>query len=425
MKKILFAFVALFMVASLNAQTGKKALKSASKAIAKYATDMRKVDELTNGLKLLNTALEADEVAKNPKSLLNAAGLYAKIADSQMNQKLINPSFEVANPMVALKAFNTLKSAMDLAQGNKKLLKKVFKVLPGIENTLNNAGISLYDMKKYDDAFKLYSASLNAVDLLKDNGVETSYTDDLYKQKMLITAVAGYYSKDKSASIPFFEKLDQLGADNVIVYEALYNFATKAGDAAKATQYLDKGRKLFPEESSLLFLEINEFLRAGKLDQLISKLDLAKEKEPDNPTIVLTLGSVYDQLSQKASESGDTAKAEDYFKKAMTNYDAVVAKDPKNFKAYYSQGLLWYNKAAALTPLINAAANDYSDAGTKKYDSLKAQMAEIFNKALPYFLKAESVNGKDQNTLIALREIYAKTNKLDKAQEYKNKLSAL
>ena len=49
----------------------------------------------------------------------------------------------------------------------------------------------------------------------------------------------------------------------------------------------------------------------------------------------------------------------------------------------------------------------------------------MFDAALPYFLKAEESDPKDRNTLIALREIYARKNQLDKAEEYKKKLDAL
>ena len=52
-------------------------------------------------------------------------------------------------------------------------------------------------------------------------------------------------------------------------------------------------------------------------------------------------------------------------------------------------------------------------------------MAIYFDKALPYFEKAESLEPKDKNTLIALKEIYAKKSEFDKSNAYKAKLEAL
>ena len=61
----------------------------------------------------------------------------------------------------------------------------------------------------------------------------------------------------------------------------------------------------------------------------------------------------------------------------------------------------------------------------KKYNAIKAEMDGYFKEALPYFLKAEELDPKDQNTMIALKEIYAREGQLDKSAEYKAKLEAL
>jgi tetratricopeptide (TPR) repeat protein len=74
---------------------------------------------------------------------------------------------------------------------------------------------------------------------------------------------------------------------------------------------------------------------------------------------------------------------------------------------------------------MNELANDYSKEGTAKYDKAKEDSDEMFEKALPYFQKSEKINGKDMNTLIALKEIFARKNQFDKAEEYKAKIEAL
>ena len=61
----------------------------------------------------------------------------------------------------------------------------------------------------------------------------------------------------------------------------------------------------------------------------------------------------------------------------------------------------------------------------KKYDATKIEMDELFDVALPYFLKAEELNENDGGTMQALKEIYAKKNNLEKANEYKAKMDAL
>jgi tetratricopeptide (TPR) repeat protein len=119
------------------------------------------------------------------------------------------------------------------------------------------------------------------------------------------------------------------------------------------------------------------------------------------------------------------AKADEYFGLAYDYFKQALEKDPKSFDAVYSQGALYYNKAASMTSKLNELGNDYSSAGTKKYNAIKAEMDGYFKEALPYFLKAEGLNSKDLNTMIALKEIYAREGNLEKSGEYKTKIEAL
>ena len=78
-----------------------------------------------------------------------------------------------------------------------------------------------------------------------------------------------------------------------------------------------------------------------------------------------------------------------------------------------------------MTSGLNALGNDYSSAGTKKYNALKTEMDGLFQQALPYFLKAETLTPTDFNTMIALKEIYARSGQLEKSNEYKQKMADL
>ena len=185
------------------------------------------------------------------------------------------------------------------------------------------------------------------------------------------------------------------------------------------------GREAFPEDNGLLFSEINYYLASGELDKMIGKLEIALEKEPDNQSVILTLGQVYDQLQVKANEAGETEKAKGYFDKSLEYYNSALAQDPDNFDLNYSIGALYYNNAAGFTPMLNEVANDFSKEGEAKYNEIKEQMSALFDKALPYFEKADSINGKDRNTLIALKEIAARKDDFAKSNEYKERLEAL
>ena len=60
--------------------------------------------------------------------------------------------------------------------------------------------------------------------------------------------------------------------------------------------------------------------------------------------------------------------------------------------------------------------------GLKKYDELRKLVLTQFDEALPFFKKAEMLNPNDRNTLIALKEIFARKDDLPTSTEFKNRL---
>ncbi|MBP8943588.1 MAG: hypothetical protein KBG76_15410, partial [Saprospiraceae bacterium] len=177
------------------------------------------------------------------------------------------------------------------------------------------------------------------------------------------------------------------------------------------------------------------FIRLGKLEALVEKLKAAITKEPNNVSLYTTLGNVYDNLYQKDSmimenkngtytilasiiSNTNYQNAESYFTKA-SELDAT------NADAHYGQGAFHYNVAARMTAILNKLADDYSKEGTKKYEAIKVEVFGMFDKSLPSFNKAESLNPNDRNCLIALKEIYARKNEFDLSNEFKKRLEVL
>jgi len=409
---------------SINAQEGKKALKKGSKLLAEYGKNASaNADKLAEGLSLISTALESDEVSGNARMVNQAADAYNAVVSGQINAVYLDPTFKIANAGDLSKAMTLYKKAMELDP--KKGTKKALAGLSGVQANAINISSVYGGAQDYAGAYTYAKQALDLHNMLGELGGKSNLGDETgINDHKYFTAATGYYSQNGAEVASLFEDIVSTGTDKSLPFEALYNiYATD--NKEKAVSFLEKGREMFPEDTGLLFAEINYYLTEGKLDVLTGKLKSALEKEPDNITIYTTLGNVYDQLNQGSRDAGDIAKADEYFAESMSYYDQALAKDPTNFDAVYSQGALYYNKAASLTGKINELANDFSAAGTKKYDALKTEMDGYFGEAMPYFIKAEGMNGKDLNTLIALREIYARQSKMDKVGEYKAKIEAV
>ena len=52
-------------------------------------------------------------------------------------------------------------------------------------------------------------------------------------------------------------------------------------------------------------------------------------------------------------------------------------------------------------------------------------MGAIFDQALPYLEKAEKIDPSDKNTIIALKEIYARKGNFEKSNLYKARLEKM
>jgi tetratricopeptide (TPR) repeat protein len=424
MKNLLLLFVFIVSAGMLSAQDDPvKEIRSAAKQLSKNSDDpIANAEELKSLAADIEAGLMNDAVKADIKALIQSGEALNELADVEFKTKTLDGSgqYQLVVPNSALLAFKAFKMAADIDARKKDIAYG----LEDSENLLNNFAIFAYQVQDYAEAYKNFAASIEAHDLLKSMGKDSRLDEgNLLKDQYFFTSVSAYYNQDFEAAKPYLMKLYNDGATDAFIYDALYNI-NAASDPDKAIEYLAKGRELNPDDTGLLFSEINHYLKIGELDKLIGKLEMAIEKEPDNVSVVNTMGSVYDQLHQKSFEEGDTTKANEYFDKAYSYYEQVTEKDEDNFDAIYSMGALYYNKAASYVDKLNELASDFSPAGMKKYDEVKAEMDSLFEEALPYFQRAETINDKDKNTMIALKEIYARLNQLDKSNEYKERLEA-
>jgi hypothetical protein len=61
----------------------------------------------------------------------------------------------------------------------------------------------------------------------------------------------------------------------------------------------------------------------------------------------------------------------------------------------------------------------------KEYNAGKLKYTNLFNKSLPYLERANKLSPNDMNTLISLKEVYAKTNNFNKVTEIKKRIDSL
>ncbi|HMQ59226.1 MAG TPA: hypothetical protein PKE06_01090 [Flavilitoribacter sp.] len=429
MRKLVASSLFILLVLSASfAQDGKKALNTASRALTAFNIDpTSNKPKLKEAVDAIREAQNSSDVNSTVKFWETKGEILNEVATQIMTVRQLGLGSMDELPVVdnpAFEAFEAYNKAFSMAE--KKFEKKdALKGLQNLQTILYSLGIYDYEDEKYEKAFQSFNAVIETHDLLKANGEASSLDDPTaFQDQLFVTGLAALNAGYKDKALPIFEKLYQTGEAKAAVYEALYTLKSET-DREAAYKYLDEGRKKYPDEVSLLFAEINHFLALNQLDNLIGKLKTAIEKEPDNISLYTTLGNVYDNLYQKESEGGNAAKATEYFNNALDYFKQALEKDPKGFDANYSMGALYYNKAAAMTQELQKLDGDYTKEGIRKYEEKKKEIFQEFDKAMPYFKKAESLDPNDANTLIALKEIFARKDDLATSNEIKKRLDVV
>ncbi|MEM6967289.1 MAG: hypothetical protein AAF573_21175 [Bacteroidota bacterium] len=433
---LLLAFLVIGTSASFAQDTKaiKKTLKSSSKALKKFKTDPSNMAKLEDAKSAVDQAMEMDG-AQNMPEVWNAKGdIYQFLAENELSsrEKLrveaqlkggdaaaapIEYNFQY--PEAAVTAYEAYAKALELTE-KKSSKTKIIKNLETTNRHLNDVGLYSYENQDYKNAYKLFNALVASNEIVESNGGKPLLdAPDKVENMTFYAGLSAQYGGMMDEATVVFQKLYDKGTKKVEVYDALFK-ANLEKNSEQALKYLEEGRAIDPENIGLLFSEINYYLKRGEYAKLEGKIQEAMKKEPNNASLRAVMGNVYNDFYKK--EKDDAQKAEEYFNKAEDYYKQALEIDDESFEALYSLGELNYNKAAGLVTKYNELP---LTASQREVDQLKANYLNAFDKALPYFLKADEINSKDYNTILALKEIYAKKDDFTKSNEYKARLEAM
>ena len=424
MKKLFLLLIAGLMVVQVSsAQDAKRDLRNAKRALSSYGLDPNgNAEKLGEAKSLIDNVVTTEEFANSFEAWFVRGNIHNEMVSADMMQKSFNPAYQNKYPSAPMEGMESYFKAYELAEKSfqkKDAAKGTGDVLSGVLNY----GFDRYTENDQASAFKAFESSLKAHEILIENKLPSPFaTEDDINNQIFTVAVTALGSGNNAAAEKYLTQLKNKNVERADVYDQLYKLYKAQGREDEAKAMLKAGRTKFPDDVNLLFSEINQALQENKLDDLVASLKEAIRKEPDNLSLYATLGNVYDNLFRITE---DKAQKQSYFDQAFETFNKALELDANHFESVYSLGALYYNKAAEMTQQLGELANDYSSAGLKKYEEKQKQVNDIFNEALPYFLKADTINDKDKNTLIALKEIYARLNQLDKSNNYKERLEKL
>jgi len=431
----LFLFALALFGGVAMAQDAGKLVKTGSKALSKYVADPENSAALDEARRAADNATKAE--ASLDKAWLLKGNAYAASVNTAGNKvstirseaaaaqliggegatdfSMINIPSEDA--VVAIEAYQKAYETAEKA-GNKKKAIEGMQVLSGSLSTLANA---MLDAQKYPESYGPLSQMILIDDFYVSNNEAPLFAADSNRnqQKYIMAVVARQAGNDDDAR-RLHKELYDAKHNEAAVYAGYSQILMADGDDEGGLAVLTEGRNLFPENSDILFAEINYYIQKQDFATLETKLQEAIAREPDNVGLYNALGNVYMNLSQDSAEDG---KKKEYQDKSVQYYNETLSRDGDNVDATYSIGSLYFNNAVKKAAEMNNLGTSKADQA--RYDQLNEEINMLFEQALPFFVKAEQMDPNDRNTLIALKEIYARQNDFEKSNEYKARIEGL
>ncbi|HMK18007.1 MAG TPA: tetratricopeptide repeat protein [Chitinophagaceae bacterium] len=350
------------------------------------------------------------------------------------------------------KALDTSVHAPEAAEESYNSLMKALTIKPDYSSDINialyshalitfNLGVASYGNKDFSAAYNQFMK----VATIYNNGDGKRFINDNKFTELLTNAktnaayaaLAGKRDKD---ALTLFIELKNTGSKDPTIYQSIIEIYQRQNNDAAALENINAARSLFPNDPMFRNFEINYYMKSGKQDVLLSKLEAAVKSDPGNPELLFNLGNAYENAAFPKDATGIAmarpANFSDLFSKAETTYQNAIAASPSNADYRYNFGVLYYESAVEIVKQMNNIKGTTAE-DNKKYDALLAERTVLFAKALPHFESAYSLLDKRnsqltieekvtyRNAMIGLREIYSRNNNKLKTDELNVKLDAL
>lgn len=288
-----------------------------------------------------------------------------------------------------------------------------------------NQGVTEYSAGQYNDALISFQNSLSINAMPKFNKVDTLsiYNAALTAEKLAKNELAKEY----------YNKLLKYKYGGAKIYYFLLNILKKENNKDELLEMIKKARNDFPDDNNLIIEELNYYIESGEKDKAISNLEQAIESDKENYNLYYALGAIYDEVGSfdKSVNMYDRALTlvEPKLKESKELYKLSIGSDKEanlkltldkvhemQFNILYNYGALYFNYGVKRIQDISNLTDN------KKYGIEKKKAEEVMVKALPYLESALELKPTDRNTLISLKDLYARTDNKEAWNRVQDKL---
>lgn len=428
--KIKYAIAASLMI-SLGAYAQKEELKALKKLDDKEqptAADMSEYKRLVG-------EVEAKLGSATPEQ---QSDYYYYKGSYAAREMMVNPATGRTNFQLAVDSFNKV---LELEKtGKKKYTEEIQKqIFPDLKTMATTMAQQLGDQKMYKESAMayyaaytvdpkdqaiLYNAAANAVngqdydsalkyyEMLDKSGFTGETTSYLAKNKTTgsLDMFPDRLTRDAAVKTgqyiqPKDERQPSLKGEIVKNIALIYNLK---GDTEKAKTAFSNARKANPNDTSLIIGEADLYLKSKDMAKYKELISEAVAKTPNDPDLYYNLGVV--------TTESDPAEAIKYYEKALQLKPGYV-------NANINLGLLMLRDEKKVVDQMNAITGNTAK-DIQRYDALKKQREDMYNKSLPYFEKAHKDEPNNQYVISTLASIYQAMDRMDDYKAMKAKMKS-
>jgi tetratricopeptide (TPR) repeat protein len=404
MKKQILTLSLGLMALGLMAQ--KSELKAAEKAIKKQNfTSAIATLNAVEGAVMINgedkykskfyflkgKALAATKDYKNSAEAFGELSAMSKNKYSEQAKPILNQMIqEVSNKAVDL--YNNKKDFKNAAEN----FYLTYVLSPTDTSFVYNAAISATQAKEFDTAIKYYK-ELRRVGY---TGIETQYLAT-NKATGKVENLGSKQQRDLMVKSKQYIKPENKSSESktAVIVKNIALILAQQGKTDEAITALAEARKANPKDLNLLLNEADMYIKLKKMDKFGELMSEAIALDPENPTLYFNLGVV--NFGQ-----GRMDEAKKYYKKA-------IELKPDYTDAYMNLAAIILDKEKAIIEEMNKNLSN-----NKKYDELALKQKEVYKEALPFLVKADSLN-RSLSTVKTLMNLYEILEIEDKGTEFR------
>ena len=374
----------------------------AQKNVRQTASNYLKEGKLDKAVEAINQCIQDPTTATDAKAWFIRGNIYLELANSQ------DEKYKAIDPDALQKALDSYNKATEF-DTKKEFTEDIYAKVNWQRNNYFNQAVDNYNKKLYKEAMVAFE---NGADALSSINVADTVS-------LFYAAACATLANEKEKGKEYYIELLKQGAKSAAIYMSLSDIYRQDKDSANALKVIREGQSKYPNDLRLFLTETNIYLTFGDTEKALMNLTLATKKDTANPTVFFALGTIYDNLSN------DTAKPEKVrdgaFDLAVKSYQSAIRLNQNYFEPNYNIGALYVNKAAGIMDVAGKLPLD----AEAEYNKLKKEADGFLEMAVPYLEKADELQPNDINTLVSLKQIYARTNKTVKLKEVNEKIDAL